>query len=307
LINKLFAITFCLIAQLASAGQFVQHNSQCTCDPTIHDEFEQTLSFGFGPFKGQCVDACKFRGPTFVSARDALHFGADTNHAVVANVLHHHHYWIARIPLTGVVEVDADFERFLSKISHSVLRFRFARSEPVLLYRQDGNWRKNYKKPANKIYDLVLSAEAVPPIHHSFDFVESSFGSYLLDYRLLSIDDTVSWMIDDKHHSVKQFALNLDSPLRKRLLRGSLSASTQKSFKSAYNLFTNNCATSIMNVMDQEIGYQPSVLDWLRLVKIQRALPIDSYFGTIYALGAMRLLSDQSQKPNLEEEFRRVL
>lgn len=283
----------------AQATEIAIPAAECACHKDHPDRFEEPLRFDFGTYAGRCVNSCKFRRAIFLDEDEAKLYGADSNHVVVANLLHEGKYWIARVPVRSSNEVDVAFERFFLNISHVILRFRFPFEDPVELFAISGDSRK----PERKIYDLVLSAEAVPPIDRPFEIFESSLGRYLLAYRILSIEDTYRWMVEDKRHTVKQFRLNIDDEKRSRILRAALAESQTKSFKSAYRLLTNNCSTSLFGFIDREIGYSPMVLDWLGLVPVQSAIPMDSTFGTIYALGARRLMSERNQLYNLEVEL----
>ena len=147
-----------------------------------------------------------------------------------------------------------------------------------------------------------MSAEAVPPKDHPFTFSESSLGQYLLAYRILSIDENVDWMVLSRKHVVKQFSLDLPASTRQNLLRAALNESQDKSFQTAYQLLTNNCATSLMHFLVREIGYQPTLFDRLDFVSWQQAIPLDAPVGTLFALSAMHLVP--KPRPNLEEEYR---
>lgn len=309
--QKLWALT--LIFSLGTWGQallaaenLTVPTRKCACRADVQDEFEEPIQFGFGPYKGECVNSCRFRRAIFIDKETARRFGGDNDHLVIANFLHQGQYWIARVPVNSTTSVNIGFEKFLSNIAHVLIRFRFPKSDPVVLFRQDGNWRRHARTRVHQLQDLVVSAEGVPPKDRNYDFLESSLGRYLFDYRVLSIEEEEHWMIDLKNHSVKQFALKTDLTTNAGLLRSALNESTNKSFKSAYQLFTNNCATAVMDVIDAEIKYKPSVLDSLGLVKVQRALPMDSYFGTIYALGAMHLVDRELPLENLEDEYQRT-
>jgi hypothetical protein len=263
---------------------------KCVCDSSVKDEREETLQFEFGPFKSQCVDTCRFRRAFFLKNEKTK---------LVANVLHKGKYWTATIPKNAIEEVDAAFENFLSGISHVILRFRF--SKPIKLALQ-GNKNGKPQKEQTEIHDLVLSAEGVPPKGHQFSFVESATGQYLLAYRMLSIEDTVTWMIFDKKHSVRQFKLDLNADTRERVFDAGLNLSQASSFNTIYQLFTNNCATSAIDLIDKEHPYHHQWNDWLDLVYFQRAVPVSWNFGTLYALGKRGLINEKSELPKLEDE-----
>jgi hypothetical protein len=286
-----FVLLFGLAHYPRTTEELTTQARQCSCDGNA-DSYEESLRFNFGVFKGQCIDSCRFRKAIVLQPSSAKAYGADSDHEVVANILHEGKYWIAKVPIKKTTEVDIGFENFLSGISHVVLRFHFSHKSPVKLYQQED------PEITETIEDLVLSAEGVPPRDHKYSFFESSVGQYLLVYRFLSIEDTVRWMVDIKQHSVKQFRLNLAPDAREKLLVAGFEKSMGTSFRTIYKVLSNNCATSAMELL----GSNPSA--WTDPLTLQKAIPLDAPFGTVNVLEKLGMIDADTHLPNLENEDR---
>lgn len=259
-------------------------HSQCACRGTSPETYEDALVFNFGGHNGQCVDSCRFR--------KAVILNPDKH--VYANILHDGKYWVAKVPVDKTIGLQVGFERFLSRISHVVLRFRFDPKFPVELTEVD------HPENHTRIQDLVLSAEGVPPRGEEYSFVASATGQYPLIYRFLSVQDALKWMIETKHHSVQQFQLQVSSLERQRILIEGFRRSASLSFRFKYHLMTNNCATSALDLIRTRQPLAPSLIR-----DLQGAIPVslDSpFFGTLASLEQMGVMGNAL--PNLEQEFR---
>jgi len=244
------------------------------------DLYDPSLQFNFGHYSGQCVDTCLFRSAKILSVeRDRVR---------IANLLHLDRFYVAEIPINAIIEVDVGFEEFLTGISHVYLRFRF--SQPVRLSPGD-----------LETSDVIISAEGVPPKGERYKFVESSLGRYLHAYRILSVEEARARMVKRLHHSIKQFKLSLTPEQQRRLLLNGLARSESHSFNTKYDLLTNNCATSAVDLLSDQLKTHPSV-DWWN--RFERGLPIEGYYGTFPFMLQWGLIAspELSRIPNLETE-----
>jgi hypothetical protein len=267
---------------------------QCRCEQSVEDRFEQPQRFEFGGFNGQCVDSCRFRKAQILAGILGARFGADAGHLVIANFRHEGKYWIARVPVTAVHDVDVLFENFYHGITHVALRFHL--DEEMKLFTQNASEKQ---APRGPIRDLVLSIEGVPGKDRPYRVIDSARGHYLLDYRVQSGAETADTMVRKQGHVVKQYRLTLPDAAPSRILRHALAASERESFASIYNLSSNNCATAALDLIAQGIQYEPDV--WTRWRQFDRGWSVDALNGTLRALRTMGTLKpgEAGRLPNL--------
>ncbi len=240
------------------------------------------MRIDFGQYQGRCIDSCRFRHAEPLPSAAAPHYGADRAHVVIANFRHKAEYWIARIPVDTVENVDILFQNFFYGVNHTALRFRFG-SEGVHLFVQNSAQKK---APAEAIPDLVLSIEGVTAKDEKYDVFNSSLGNYLVDYRVQSGAETADWMVGHHRHSVRQYRLHMPAAEMRALLLRGLMASEHDSFKSRYRLVFHNCATTILDLLgDAPAG---GLNWWLRLPRGWPLLPAN---GTLRALRERGLIS----------------
>lgn len=263
------------------SGPVSRISADCGCEQTPNDPFDPALQFNFGYYRGQCVNTCLFRSAKVLSV--------GRGHIKIANLLHLDRFYTADIPLNSISEVDMGFEEFLTGISHVYLRFRF--SKPVRL----GDGETNTS-------DVIISAEGVPPKGEPYKFVESTLGRYLLAYRILSVEEAQARMVKRLHHSIKQFKLSLTPEQQRNLLLKGLAKSEERSFNTKYDLLYNNCATSAVDLLSDQVKGPPP-FDWWN--HFERGLPIEGYYGTLPFMLQWGLISspELSRIPNLENEI----
>ena len=276
---------------LAAESSLRVESSKCACDTKISDPYERPVLFNFGPYQGQCVNSCKYRGVVGLSD------DPKQGELKVANILHENEYWVAQIPTDKALDVSIIFEEFAPRISHVALRFHFSADKPIRLKSQLGS-----KKTT--IQDLFFSAEGTPPRGESYSLMAGARRFYFLSYRFFSLEQAVQSMVISKKHLVKQFHLNLTPSVTKQILLSGLKMSEEKSLNEIYDLFSNNCATSALDLIDKKTGHQESWF-WQRW---ERALPIDLFFGTIHALERRGLLDPvHDRMENLGSEVKHPL
>ena len=237
----------------------------CACDEKISDPFETRLQYNFGPFQGQCVNSCKYRNVVILPP--------DKSEKIlrVANILHDNQYWIAEIPENEVEEVSIIFEKFLSSISHVALKFHL--KHPMNLKAQVG-------KAQTQIQDFLFSAEGTPPRGSTYNLWDGAQGNYFLSMRFFSLEQAVQTMVKMRNHQVSQFRLNLSPEKRWGVLREGLRRSMKNSFNSIYQLISNNCATTALDLLDSQTGFQ-EVSSWMNW---EKGIPVDFSYGTLHAL-----------------------
>ena len=170
----------------------------CSYDPS--DPYEPRARFTKGPFTGECLDTEKRRPVQILSVR-----GEQFVTLELANVFHDGGYWIANIPAHSVNEVYFQLEYFPAVVpaGHTQIRIEFI--EPVELTGQS-EWNRGRKQ---SIYNLVLSAEAVPRIGDKYDLVKGMKDHFGLALRVTSLGARYDSMILEQNHHVEQWRLQL--------------------------------------------------------------------------------------------------
>ena len=255
----------------------------CRCDSKVADPFEGPVAFGSGVNAGKCVDSCRFRRPRIIS--EARGF-------TVANVMHHGKAMIAEIDPSGAYQLDLIMEEFLPAISHVAFRVRFAPSSPIRLRSQ-----MNPDSPSfEESHDLVISVEAALPVQEKFTFNNARSGAFILNYRLITIEEARRWMVDVQKHSVRQFQLAVPHEALPKLVELAVRQGQDRSFEEKYFLFTSNCSSQAFEMLDLATGAQsPSGLAWL-----ERAWPVAGLYGTLHYLQSRGLI--QRELPALGQE-----
>jgi len=277
LVAALIALSFAASGKAHAQSLFVI-DSACACDPAApKDPLEEPVRFAFGKFQGQCVDSCRFRRARVLESRAEM--------LEVGNVLHLGKYRRARLPLDQIEGAEVGFERFATGVDHVLLRFTFR--EDVPLFAQDD---RAMGKPVAHTRSLVISSEGVPPKGHPYSLSEGYYGYYLLDHRLVTGDELATWL-KKLGHPLRLMPLRLSGTQAARVLEHGIRRSEAESFRTAYQLFANNCSTSALSLLDAETGFRNQSWDPLHWFEFEEALPIAGPVGTARALRYRGLLS----------------
>lgn len=291
-IMKYFSLLFIasLLLPLSSPAQLdlTRSNSECVCNTSVNDVFEEPQAFNFGKFSGQCIDSCRFRSVKILSEEklQTKNSVLDTRTLDVVNILHFGKFYKSRIYLEDIQNVEAGFEEFRPGIHHVFLRFNLKISAPSLKLISQSDSKM---KPI-EIRSLVLSPEGVPPKNHKYDLFESYFGVYLLVHKLTSGDEMDRW-IKSQSHLVKFYTFKTQPEVAAKVLKRGISESQRLGIQNVYQLFSNNCSTSTLHIVDAEIGKISSPSMWS---KLEDALPISGPIGTLRALKNRNLVESQS-------------
>lgn len=248
----------------------------CACNPTHSDPIEEPKSFHFGKFEGLCIDSCRFRPAKILNKT------AQTVH--VGNVFHSGSFYSTQIPLQKITGAEIGFEEFAPGVYHVFLKFHLHDKAPALaLKAQPGSPKIN-----GGIRSIVISAEGVPPKGHNYSLFEGYLQNYLFIIRAITGEEMNSWVT--KHqHPVKFFPLKVSSEQAAGILKRGLEESQNKGAGTIYRLFTNNCSTAALSLIDKETGYSmaPGLFNWN---KFETALPIMGPIGTLRALSTRKIL-----------------
>lgn len=274
----MFAFLFSMLISidahpLSSQLVLARPNMRCACSPEKKDMLEEPQAFAFGKFEGQCIDSCRFRRVRILK-KTAKKIDS-------GNILHLGEFYSGSIPLDGIVSTEIGFEEFALGVYHIFLRFQLSR--PVTLRSQTDKKKQVMSK------SLVISAEGVPPKGHKYSLFEAFLDQYLFVIRVTTGEEMQRW-ISELKHPVSFYPLKISGEQSARTFERGIDESESKGVNTGYRLFTNNCSTAALSLIDQETGYlvTPGFLNWN---KFEMALPIKAPIGTFRALINRKLVS----------------
>ncbi len=260
-----------------------QSNPSCLCEQSGSDQLEEPQSFNFGKFQGLCIDSCRFRPARLLGQKS----GADkTEIFQLGNILHFGRFYKGSIPLKDIESVQVGFEEFLPGVYHVFLQFEILPKAPAVRLTDQLDPKKTVE-----VRSFVISAEGVPPKDHKYDLVESYFGHYLVAIRLVTGAEMIRWTSELKH-PVKMVPLKIESSSVAEIFKKAVQSSDKLRLQNVYQLFTNNCSTTILNLIDSELGWQEVSSAWR---KIEEALPIAGPIGTFRALKLRDLIQPEAK------------
>jgi len=216
----------------------------CAYDPA--DPYEPRARFEIGPWTGECLDT-QTRRPVEVLASPEQ----SSNSLELANVFHDDGYWFASIPTDAIENVYFQLEYFPAVVpaGHTQIRVEF--SEPVILSGHS-SWNLGDEQ---QIYNLVLSAEAVPRVGDGYDLFRGVQNHFGLALRVTSLAARYESMIVEQDHHVEQWRLMLTEEEKVDLLTFYTEQSDELGLGSTYHTITRNCTTEIVRSLDGVVRY----------------------------------------------------
>ncbi|NJM10355.1 MAG: DUF4105 domain-containing protein [Bdellovibrionaceae bacterium] len=279
-----------------NATNLVIESADCICDLDKNDKLAGPAQINFGTFAGQCVDSCRFRKSIRLRPKTPV-VGVNEASVTISNFMHDNTYWKAKIPVSKVESVDVGFEEFRPGIFHVFLLFHFPKDNQIALYPQGDQNRRSPKR----ISTLVISPEGIPPKKGAYNLIDAFMERYPIGIRMLSKDQVISWSITKLKHSVETFNLLITAEQVREILRHGLARSDQNSFNIKYGLFSNNCATNVVDLIDAVVKPETSKapLYFSFLYPFERALSIAGPVGTFKILYSRNLIQPDSGRPIL--------
>jgi len=89
---------------------------------------------------------------------------------------------------------------------------------------------------------------------------------------------------------VKLYPLSTDADSASKIFNRGVTVSNELRFQNIYQLITNNCSTSTLNIVDAVMGNKDSSF----LSRIQGALPLSGPIGTLRALSDRHLIGQST-------------
>ena len=237
---------------LSGKGDFVaQQRLERTFDAEMcaydaSDVYEPRARFTKGPWVGECLDT-KIRRPVRVLRTPE----GDDSILELANVFHNHGYWIAQIPTDAVANVYFQLEYFPAVVpaGHTQIRIEF--NEPVRL-RGHSAWNRGVD---TLVYNLVMSAEAVPRVGESYDLFKGMQNHFGLALRVTSLSARYDSMVVEKGHHVEQWILQLTEEEKAELLTFYAYESDALGMEETYHTLFRNCTTELIRNLDGVVRY----------------------------------------------------
>ena len=217
---------------------------KCSYDPA--DPFEPRARFTKGPWKGECLDT-KTRRPVKVLIEPDEH----STTLELANVFHDDGYWLASVPIKAVAGVYFQLEYFPAVVpaGHTQLRIEF--HEPVKLV---GHSLWNLGQQA-EIYNLVLSAEAVPRVGDSYDLIKGMQDHFGLALRVTSLAARYESMVVEQGHHVEQWILQMTEEEKEEILVFYAYESEALGLETTYHTLFRNCTNELIRNLDGVVDY----------------------------------------------------
>lgn len=271
---RVLSIIYLCLSTLAAPlyADFTQRNDKCACSSNKIDPFEIPQSFAFGKFEGRCVNSCKYRNGTLIAKG-----GSWVN---IANIAHDGRFFRGRIDFQKFDRAEVGFEEFKPGIFHVFLLFRLSDKEkPLILFSQS-------KGQVQKIVSrsIVISPEGVPADKEPYSMIEGFMGNYLLAYRLTTGEEMVRWTRSLKH-PVSLFPVSFGPEVVKELFQRAISKTQSPWLGEKYQLITNNCSTSVMNLINYFEKPSP-------IYPFMEAFSIAGPFGTLSSLRYRNLIAN---------------
>ncbi len=216
----------------------------CAYDP--EDPYEPRARFEIGPWTGECLDTEK-RRPVEVLASPTQ----SDDMLELANVYHDGGYWLASVPTKAVENIYFQLEYFPAAVpaGHTQLRIEF--NQPVQLTGHS-QWNAGQRV---KIYNLVLSAEAVPRVGDNYDLFRGIQNHFGLALRVTSLQARYDSMIIEKNHHVEQWRLQLTEREKEEMLVFYAYESQAMGLSSTYHTIARNCTTELIRNLDGVVEY----------------------------------------------------
>lgn len=264
-----------------------QIDSSCTCEALAGDELEHPIKFNFGAFSGQCIDSCRFRKSVLLSSQD-------NSTMVFSNFMHNGEFWKVRVHPDGITQARIGFEEFMPGIFHVFLIFDFDKSRPLSLEPQI----KTRSSKTQAVSSLVFSPEGVPAREKKYNFFDAYLNRYVLGHRLLSAEQVFQYSVIHLKHKVTTYPLKLNKPQLNKLIAEALKTVQSESFNHHYRLFSNNCATNVLNLIDKvDITTNSNEFVFHKVIQsIERALPVAGPIGVVQLLAKRNLISQPSAR-----------
>ncbi len=220
------------------------------------DPFEPHSRITKGAHKGECIDTDLARPVSRLTAEEAAQFGGEpTNEILVANVSHGGKYWVAKVPMDGIVEGIFQLEYFPAPLNipagHTQVRIRFRDDKPVVLTTQSGK----DKKITQKINDLIISFEAIGQRGYAYNPLTGLKDEYAGVYRVTSLDRSYDHMIIKQNHRVEQWKMNIEMGELKTVFQRFVAMSAARQMTYMYNTVSLNCTNEIIRAIDEGVNY----------------------------------------------------
>jgi|GEM_PF-3159181 len=261
--------------------------AQSNLKKSLIDKYAEPLRFGFGRFKNQCVDNCRYRPVTQIqSPSDDFIF---SDQVEIANIFHKGQFYKAKINFKMLDLAFAGFEEFAPGVFHFYLEFKSSDNEHKFLLTP----QSEVLTPLRPVQSdsIIISAEGIPPLGSSYTLLDGYQSNYLLGVLSYSGEE-MRERSALRLHPLKSVQLNISPKQIKSIFLDALKTSSTQKLNAVYQLFSKNCSTTSVGFLKSNLDLETKVRDSI-WNKLQIALPIAGPFSTLTALKSLGLV-----KPN---------
>lgn len=110
---------------------------------------------------------------------------------------------------------------------------------------------------------LVLSIEAFLSKDQKYGLVEGLKKKFRIVYQLSTIEDRLEISLEQRHHKLKPFELELTVQQTRELLRASLDSACLDHSAEFYNTLVNNCTNNLVRLINMVVEPGRRVREWL--------------------------------------------
>lgn len=264
----------------ASLDNLTDYHPDCACELSHHDPFESPQKYIQGKFKGQCVDMCRFRPAVILEEiKDrTLH---------IANIKGLPGYYSGQINPYDFDYLEVSFENFAPGIHHVYLQFHLKKSAPDLKMHRQGEQGRLTQTTRT----IVLSGEGVLPKNMKHKLIDGYFKTYPIITRVLTGEAMEDWILN-LGHTITTYPIKISPDKIAKILKYGILKSSQDSYAPTYNLFNQNCATTMLDLIYSQIYSQDNTIKKLSSWESYLSkFPLSFSIGTLGALIAQGLVS----------------
>lgn len=224
------------------------------------DPFEPDAILTSGPFAGHRLETGRFRSVRVLSEQEAANYQPKSGEQLAANFLHDGRWHIARIPKAPVDDVIVHIQHVAHSFpgAHAQIRFRLALGREVTLLTQ----------PSGSDQDVIEITDLLYTVEGNFAPGTSSTPAGGLEqsgiaYMLMSLQEKAKIMaVDGELPTIHQYRLNVGWEEKQAVLKRALDIATLAESRRMFDLFTRNCTTEAIRILDGSLHYPV----WRRLL-----------------------------------------
>jgi hypothetical protein len=153
-------------------------------------------------------------------------------------------------------KIVCQLEHFPPQIVAGHGQYRFVFEQPVLLFEPRLGQKNSLTKPAEKLHEVVFSAEYFSLRKRKYSLLRGLFQHK--DFRLIpmfiSHETKAHGMVRIQDHKVSQWELAVNAEDRAKIFAASLALAHETKLGKSYHAIMQNCTTEFFDVLDLALG-----------------------------------------------------